>query len=101
MLCSDSGKSWWWCLSSRRFYRGPGSGRIRGYNPAPEKPTGGTTIWDTLFMRPIGVVATAVGSVAWVVSYPFAYWGGNTNESTQMLVATPFEWTFERPLGEF
>ena len=68
---------------------------------APEKPTGGMMIWDTLFMRPIGIVATAVGSVVWVVSYPFAYWGGNTNESTQMLVATPFEWTFERPLGEF
>ena len=58
-------------------------------------------MWDTLFMRPIGIVATAVGSVVWLVSYPFAYWGGNTNESTQMLVATPFEWTFERPLGQF
>jgi hypothetical protein len=66
-----------------------------------EKPTGGMMMWDTLFMRPIGIVATAVGSVVWLVSYPFAYWGGNTNESTQALVAAPFEWTFERPLGQF
>jgi hypothetical protein len=66
-----------------------------------EKPTGGMMMWDTLFMRPIGIVATAVGSVVWLVSYPFAYWGGNTDESTQALVAAPFEWTFERPLGQF
>jgi hypothetical protein len=52
-------------------------------------------------MRPIGIVGTAVGSVVWLVSYPFAAWGGNSNESTQRLVADPFEWTFQRPLGEF
>ncbi|HSO63284.1 MAG TPA: hypothetical protein VLR50_19765 [Desulfobacterales bacterium] len=66
-----------------------------------EKPTGGMMMWDTLFMRPIGMVATAVGSVVWLVSYPFAALGGNTDESTQALVADPFEWTFERPLGQF
>jgi hypothetical protein len=52
-------------------------------------------------MRPIGMVATAVGSVFWLVSYPFAALGDNTNESTQELVVAPFEWTFERPLGHF
>jgi hypothetical protein len=66
-----------------------------------EKPTGGMMMWDTLCMRPIGIVATAVGSVVWLVSYPFAALGGNTDESTQALVAAPFEWTFERPLGQF
>jgi hypothetical protein len=66
-----------------------------------EKPTGGMMMWDTLFMRPIGMVATAVGSVVWLVSYPFAALGGNTDESTQALVVDPFEWTFERPLGQF
>jgi len=58
-------------------------------------------MWDTLFMRPIGMVATAVGSVFWLVSYPFAALGDNTDESTQELVVAPFEWTFERPLGHF
>ena len=66
-----------------------------------ETPTGGMMMWDTLFMRPIGMVATAVGSVFWLVSYPFAALGDNTNESTQELVVAPFEWTFERPLGHF
>jgi hypothetical protein len=66
-----------------------------------EKPTGGMMMWDTLVMRPIGIVATAAGSVIWLVSYPFAYWGDNTDQSTQMLVEAPFEWTFDRPLGHF
>jgi hypothetical protein len=66
-----------------------------------EKPTGGMMMWDTLVMRPIGIVATVAGSVVWLVSYPFAYWGDNTDQSTQMLVEAPFEWTFDRPLGHF
>jgi hypothetical protein len=69
--------------------------------PEREKPTGGEMMWDALVMRPVGIVATAVGSVVWLVSYPFAYLGGNTDESTEALVQAPFGWTFERPLGEF
>ena len=66
-----------------------------------EKPTGGMMMWDALVMRPIGMVGTVVGSVVWLVSYPFAYLGGNADESTEALVQQPFEWTFQRPLGEF
>ena len=66
-----------------------------------EKPTGGMMMWDALVMRPVGMVGTALGSVVWLVSYPFAYWGGNTDASTDALVQHPFEWTFQRPLGEF
>ena len=66
-----------------------------------EKPTGGMMMWDALVMRPIGIVGTAVGAVVWLVSYPFAALGGNTDESTQKLVVDPFDWTFQRPLGEF
>jgi hypothetical protein len=66
-----------------------------------EKPTGGMMMWDAVAMRPIGIAATAVGAVVWLVSYPFAALGGNTDESTQKLVVEPFDWTFQRPLGEF
>jgi hypothetical protein len=66
-----------------------------------EKPTGGMMMWDGLIMRPIGICATAAGAVVWLVTYPFAALGGNTDESTQKLVADPFDWTFQRPLGEF
>ncbi|MCU0561354.1 MAG: hypothetical protein MUD16_14320 [Desulfobacterales bacterium] len=66
-----------------------------------EKPTGGMMMWDTFALRPIGICATAIGSVVWLVSYPFALLGGNTEEATDALVRAPYEWTFERPLGEF
>ncbi len=66
-----------------------------------EKPTGGMMMWDTVAMRPLGICATAIGAVFWVVSYPFAYLGGNVDAATEALVQAPFEWTFERPLGQF
>jgi hypothetical protein len=66
-----------------------------------EKPSGGMMMWDTLAMRPLGICATVIGTAFWIVSYPFAYLGGNVEESTEALVQTPFDWTFHRPLGEF
>jgi len=71
------------------------------YSACEPEPTGGMMMWDILVMRPIGIVGTAAGSVVWLISYPFAALGGNTDQSTQRLVADPFEWTFQRPLGEF
>lgn len=65
------------------------------------KPTGGEMMWDTFAMRPFGMLATALGAVVYVVSYPFAYLGGNTEQSKEALVVDPYEWTFERPLGQF
>lgn len=80
---------------------GPGVAADRAGYTEDQKPTGGEMMWDTFALRPFGMVATAVGAVVWVVSYPFAHWGGNTEESTDALVREPFEWTFERPLGQF
>jgi hypothetical protein len=65
-----------------------------------EKPTGGMMMWDALAMRPIGMAATAVGAVVWLVSWPFAV-GRQQRRVPQKLVAEPFGWTFQRPLGEF
>ena len=71
------------------------------YTTVEQEPTGGQMMWDAIVMRPIGIVGTALGSVVWLVSYPFAALGGNADESTQKLVAQPFNWTFNRPLGYF
>lgn len=67
----------------------------------PDKPTGGMMMWDTVAMRPLGICATVIGAAFWVVSYPFAYLGGNVDATTEALVQAPFDWTFDRPLGEF
>ena len=71
------------------------------YSGCEEEPTGGMMMWDALVMRPVGIIGTALGSVVWLVSYPFAALGGNADQSTQKLVMDPYEWTFQRPLGEF
>jgi hypothetical protein len=89
-------------LGAPAFAYQSGDCRDKDYYTACEKePTGGMMMWDALVMRPVGIVGTAMGSVVWLVSYPFAALGGNTDESTQKLVAEPFNWTFSRPLGYF
>lgn len=75
--------------------------RLEYYTPVEQEPTGGMMMWDALVMRPVGILGTAGGAVVWLVSYPFAALGGNTDESTQKLVSEPFSWTFSRPLGYF
>ena len=66
-----------------------------------EDPSGGMMIYDMCLVRPIGIVATAVGSVFWVISLPFSALGDNTDEATQALVKDPAAYTFSRPLGDF
>jgi hypothetical protein len=66
-----------------------------------KEPGGGAMIYDLLVIRPVGVVATALGSVFWLVSLPFSASGDNYDAATQKLVKEPAAYTFKRPLGEF
>jgi hypothetical protein len=52
-------------------------------------------------MRSLGIAATAVGTVFYVLSLPFSLAGGNEAEARQKLMADPAGYTFMRPLGEF
>jgi hypothetical protein len=56
---------------------------------------------DLLVVRPVGIVATGVGFVVYIVSLPFSYLGGNTPQAWEKLVKDPARFTFTRPLGEF
>ena len=56
---------------------------------------------DALVLRPLGLVATAVGGAIWVVSLPFTAPGGHVKEAANALVVKPANATFKRPLGEF
>ena len=56
---------------------------------------------DILVIRPVGVVATGVGFCVYLVSLPFSYLGGNTQDAWQALVKAPAKFTFKRPLGDF
>jgi len=56
---------------------------------------------DILFVRPIGIVGTAIGTVLFIVSVPFSAAGGNTKQAFQKMVAEPAKFTFKRPIGVF
>ncbi len=58
-------------------------------------------IIDGLVVRPISLVATAVGAVAFVITLPFSALGGNVEEAGEKLVVRPAAYTFSRCLGCF
>jgi len=64
-----------------------------------EKPGAFTMVGDLVVARPVGVVITAVGAVAWVVALPFSALGGNVEGSAEALVLGPARETFQRCLG--
>lgn len=57
-------------------------------------------VLDLLILRPLGLLATGIGSAVFVVALPFTLPGGNTGEAACELVRSPFAYTFSRPLGE-
>ena len=66
-----------------------------------KEPSGDAMLYDTIVLRPVGFVATVVGSVFWLISLPFSAAGDNVDTATEKLVKEPAAYTFKRPLGEF
>jgi len=56
---------------------------------------------DLLIVRPLGIVGTVIGAGLFVVSLPFTLPTGSTGEAAREMVGEPFEYTFNRPLGDF
>ena len=56
---------------------------------------------DAVVMRPLGLVATLVGTVLTVVALPFTIPSGSVESSARELIVKPAEYTFKRPLGDF
>jgi len=54
---------------------------------------------DALFVRPIMLATTVVGTGLYVVSLPFSLIGGNADEVGKNFVVKPFKATFVRCLG--
>ena len=64
-------------------------------------PSAGAMFYDLFFMRPIGALATAGGSIVFVLGLPFSAIGGNVDKSGEKLVEATFRYTLVRPLGNF
>ena len=69
---------------------------IAGQN---DEPQAGAMVVDLVIARPVGLVATVIGSVAFVVSLPFSALGGNVDQAAESLVMGPARTTFVRCLG--
>lgn len=66
-----------------------------------DKPSGAAMLIDGIVIRPLGIVATLIGSAVFVVTLPFSFLGDNVGDAAQSLVKEPARMTFVRPLGEF
>ena len=58
-------------------------------------------VGDLLFARPLGIVATVIGSAVYFVSLPFTVPSGSVRHTGDVVVGEPFNFTFKRPLGDF
>ena len=56
---------------------------------------------DLVFVRPVALVGTVLGAAIFVVSLPFSLPTRSADEAAKTLVGSPFEYTFNRPLGDF
>lgn len=63
-------------------------------------PPGELILADALIVRPIGIVACAVGLVGAVLTWPFAATSGSGDRVGEELLTKPFDYTFRRPLGD-
>ncbi len=77
------------------------SGQAHAEAGAVSGDKGTDMVVDLVVMRPLGLAATVIGAVGFVVSLPFTIAGGNVGEVAQELVARPAAYTFTRPLGDF
>jgi hypothetical protein len=64
-----------------------------------ESPGAVAMTGDLLIARPIGIVMTAIGGAAFIVSLPFTVLAGSVSETAETLVLGPAESTFMRCLG--
>ncbi len=64
------------------------------------EPTTAEMYADGLIARPLGVVASVVGAVVFVVTLPFTIPSKSVDSAAKQLVAVPAQYTFKRPLGQ-
>lgn len=62
-------------------------------------PEAEAIVFDTLIMRPLGIVAMVAGFAFSIICYPFAFASDSEDFVTQKLIYEPFAFTFLRPVG--
>jgi hypothetical protein len=62
--------------------------------------TAASMIGDLFVLRPLGLVATILGTAFFLVTLPITAGVGNTEVAGERLVKDPGKFTFNRPLGK-
>jgi hypothetical protein len=81
---------------------------LAGTLPAPtladttgkEEGDDASVVLDLVMLRPIGFVATVLGTAAFIVSLPISLPTGSAGKTFTALVKEPAKYTFVRQLGE-
>ncbi len=63
-------------------------------------PSTGAVVSDILVLRPLGLAGTILGGAAFVVSLPVTLATHEVDPAEKILVQQPYDYTFERPLGQ-
>lgn len=64
-----------------------------------ESPNAGVMVADLVVARPLGVLITAAGTVAFLASLPFTLMAGHASDAAETLMIGPAKNTFVRCLG--
>jgi hypothetical protein len=64
------------------------------------QPTGEAMAGDLMAARPLGLVATILGTATFLAALPFTILSGSVGSSAKVLIVEPFQYTFTRPLGQ-
>lgn len=72
----------------------------RNYSFSNDQVTDGDMLAEWL-VRPAAAIGTIAGGVTFIAGLPFSVMADNTEESFDILVQEPFEYTFHRPLGHY
>lgn len=68
---------------------------------ATRDPSATEMLADAAVARPVGLIGTVIGGLAFVVTLPFTWPSGSVSKAAHNFVVAPFNYTFKRPLGQF
>jgi hypothetical protein len=82
------------------------AGNAHAQDEPPEAPAGvnpAVAGFDVVILRPLGLAALAVGTVAFIPVAVLTAPDGldSLQAALEIFVTTPAEWVFKRPLGDF
>lgn len=77
-----------------------GSAMALDQEQAVREPSTNEVMTDAVLARPLGLVGTVLGTVAFVVSLPFTIPSKTVDRAGEALVKKPFRDTFKRPIGQ-